>query len=98
MINERKEEIMRMTESQAKERIVGLGFNVDVDLNGSGIIATASIIRPYPNSKMNRKEYFACVASFPFNSDMLEDGEQSSLMRRLLVRVLDRMEKKNGTD
>ena len=96
MIQERKEGIMRMTEAQALERLAGLGFKVEVVRSGSGIVATASVIRPVPNSKMNRKEFFACVASFPFNGEMLEYAEQSSLMRRLLVRVLDRMEQKRN--
>ena len=96
MIQERKEGIMRMTEAQALERMAGFGFKVEVVRSGPAIIATASVIRPCPNSKMNRKEYFASVASFPFNGDMLEYAEQSSLMRRLLVRVLDRMEEKRN--
>ena len=96
MIQERKEGIQALTEVQALGKLVGLGFKVEVVRSGSAIIATASVIRPCPNSKMNRKEYFASVVSFPFNGDMLEYAEQSSLMRRLLVRVLDRMEERHG--
>ena len=100
MIKERKAEILLMTEAQALERLAGLGLRVEVEAFRGYVSATAYVIKSDPKSRKHRydSEFFARVTELEYCHEEkwgVADG-YSSIMRSLLVRVLDRMDEKRN--
>ena len=96
MIQERKEGIMRMTESQALGKLVGLGLRVEVEAFRGYVSATAYVIKSDPKSRKHRydSELFARVTELEYCHEEkwgVADG-YSSIMRSLLVAVMDKKE------
>ena len=99
MIQERKEGIMRMTESQALGKMVGFGLRVEVEAFRGYVSATAYVIKSDPKSRKHRydSELFARVTELEYCHEEkwgVADG-YSSIMRSLLVAVMDKKEEQN---
>ena len=96
MIQERKEGIMRMTEAQALGKLVGLGLRVEVEAFRGYVSATAYVIKSDPKSRKHRydSEFFARVTeiAYYYNEKWGVADGYSSIMRRLLVAVMDKKE------
>ena len=96
MIQERKEGIQRITESQALGKLVGLGLRVEVEAFRGFVSATAYVIKSDPKSRKHRydSEFFARVTEMAYyygDKWGVADG-YSSIMRSLLVAVMDKKE------
>ena len=100
MIQERKEGIQRITESQALGKLVGFGLRVEVEAFRGYVSATAYVIKSDPKSRKHRNdsELFARVTELEYCHEEKWDAADgySSIMRSLLVRVLDRMDEKRN--
>ena len=100
MDSERKEELQALTAAQALGKMVGLGLRVEVEAFRGYVSATAYVIKSSPKSRKQRydSELFARVTELEYCHEEkwdVADG-YSSIMRSLLVRVLDRMEEKRN--
>ena len=100
MIQERKEGLQALTEAQALGKMIGFGLRVEVEAFRGFVSATAYVIKSDPKSRKHRydSELFARVTELEYcHEDKwdVSDG-YSSIMRSLLVRVLDRMEEKRN--
>ena len=97
---ERKEELQELTEAQALGKLVGFGLRVEVEAFRGFVSATAYVIKSSPKSRKHRydSEFFARVTELEYCHEEkwdVADG-YSSIMRSLLVRVLDRMDEKRN--
>ena len=100
MDSERKEELQAMTEAQALGKLVAFGLRVEVEAFRGFVSATAYVIKSSPKSRKQRydSELFARVTELQYchvEEWTVADG-YSSIMRSLLVRVLDRMDEKRN--
>ena len=80
--------------------MVGFGLRVDVEAFRGFVSATAYVIKSDPKSRKKRydSEFFARVTEMAYyygDKWDVADG-YSSIMRHLLVRVLDRMDEKRN--
>ena len=100
MDSERKEELQALTEAQALGKMVGLGLRVEVEAFRGFVSATAYVIKSCPKSRKHRydSELFARVTEMAYYYGDKWDAADgySSIMRSLLVRVLDRMDEKRN--
>ena len=100
MDSKRKEELQALTEAQALGKLVGLGLRVEVEAFRGYVSAAAYVIKSDPKSRKHRydSEFFARVTemAYYYNEKLDVADGYSSIMRSLLVRVLDRMEEKRN--
>ena len=85
-----------LTEAQALGKLVGLGLRVEVEAFRGYVSATAYVIKSSPKSRKHRydSEFFARVTELEYcHEDKwdVSDG-YSSIMRHLLVEVMDKKE------
>ena len=96
----RKEELQELTEAQALGKLVGFGLRVEVEAFRGFVSATAYVIKSSPKSRKHRydSEFFARVTEMAYCHGEKWDAADgySSIMRSLLVRVLDRMDEKRN--
>ena len=94
------EELQEMTEAQALGRLVAFGLRVEVEAFRGYVSATAYVIKSDPKSRKHRydSELFARVTELEYCHEEKWDAADgySSIMRSLLVRVLDRMDEKRN--
>ena len=100
MIQERKEELHALTEAQALGKLVAFGLRVEVEALRGYVSATAYVIKSDPKSRKHRydSELFARVTELEYCHEdkwNAADG-YSSIMRSLLVAVMDRMDEKRN--
>ena len=96
MDSERKEELQALTEAQALGKLVGLGLRVEVEAFRGYVSATAYVIKSSPKSRKQRydSELFARVTELQYchgEEWTVADG-YSSIMRNLLLAVMDKKE------
>ena len=101
MDSERKEaELQALTEAQALGKLVAFGLRVEVEAFRGFVSATAYVIKSDPKSRKHRydSEFFARVTEMAYYYGEKWDAADgySSIMRHLLVRVLDRMDEKRN--
>ena len=102
MDSERKEELQALTEAQALGKLVGFGLRVEVEAFRGFVSATAYVIKSSPKSRKHRydSEFFARVTELEYCHEEKWDAADgySSIMRQLLVAVMDKKEekKRNG--
>lgn len=100
MDSEREEELQALTESQALGRLVAFGLRVEVEAFRGYVSATAYVIKSDPKARKHRydSELFERVTELEYCHGEKWDAADgySSIMRRLLVRVLDRMDEKRN--
>ena len=101
MDSERKEaELQALTEAQALGKLVAFGLRVEVEAFRGFVSATAYVIKSDPKSRKHRydSELFARVTemAYYYNDKWDAADGYSSIMRHLLVRVLDRMDEKRN--
>ena len=101
MDSERKEaELQALTEAQALGKLVAFGLRVEVEAFRGFVSATAYVIKSDPKSRKHRydSELFARVTEMAYYYGEKWDAADgySSIMRHLLVRVLDRMDEKRN--
>lgn len=97
MDSTKKEEILGLTEAQALGKLVGFGLRVEVEAFRGFVSATAYVIKSDPKSRKHRydSEFFARVTELEYCHEEkwdVADG-YSSIMRHLLVAVMDKKEK-----
>ncbi len=99
MDSERKEELQALTEAQALGKLVGLGLRVEVEAFRGYVSATAYVIKSDPKSRKHRydSEFFARVTEFAYYYNEKWDAADgySSIIRHLLVAVMDKKEEQN---
>lgn len=99
-MNDKKEELQALTEAQALGKMVAFGLRVEVEVFRGYVSATAYIIKSSPKSRKHRNdsEFFARVTemAYYYNEKWDVADGYSSIMRHLLVRVLDRMDEKRN--
>ena len=99
MIQERKEELQALTEAQALGRLVAFGLRVEVEAFRGFVSATAYVIKSDPKSRKHRydSELFARVTELQYCHGEEWDAVDgySSIMRHLLVAVMEKKEEKN---
>ena len=96
MIQERKEELQALTESQALGKLVGFGLRVEVEAFRGFVSATAYVIKSDPKSRKHRydSEFFARFTELEYCHEEkwgVADG-YSSIIRHLLVAVMEKKE------
>ena len=100
MHSEREEGLQEMTEAQALGKLVGFGLRVEVEAFRGYVSATAYVIKSSPKSRKHRydSELFARVTELEYCHGEKWDASDgySSIMRHLLVSVLDRMDEKRN--
>ena len=100
MDSERKEELQALTEAQALGKMVGLGLRVEVEAFRGYVSATAYVIKSSPKSRKHRydSEFFARVTemAYYYNDKWDAADGYSSIMRHLLVAVMDKKEEQRN--
>ena len=96
MDSEREEELQAMTEAQALGRLVAFGLRVEVEAFRGYVSATAYVIKSDPKSRKHRydSELFARVTELEYCHEEKWDAADgySSILRHLLVAVMDKKE------
>ena len=96
MDSERKEELQALTEAQALGKLVAFGLRVEVEAFRGFVSATAYVIKSDPKSRKHRydSELFARVTEMAYYYGEKWDAADgySSIMRHLLVAVMDKKE------
>ncbi len=99
MDSERKEGLQALTEAQALGKLVGLGLRVEVEAFRGLVSATAYVIKSDPKSRKHRydSEVFARVTemAYYYNEKWDVADGYSSIIRHLLVAVMDKKEEQN---
>ena len=99
MIQGRKEELQAMTEAQALGKLVAFGLRVEVEAFRGFVSATAYVIKSDPKSRRHRydSELFARVTELEYSHEEKWDAADgySSIIRHLLVAVMDKKEEQN---
>lgn len=100
MDSEREEELQALTESQALGRLVAFGLRVEVEAFRGYVSATAYVIKSDPKARKHRydSELFERVTELEYCHGEKWDAADgySSIMRHLLVAVMDRMDEKRN--
>ena len=100
MDSERKGELQALTEAQALGKLVAFGLRVEVEAFRGYVSATAYVIKSDPKSRKHRydSELFARVTELEYCHEEKWDAADgySSIMRSLLVAVMDTMDDKRN--